>query len=126
VGVDDPWAAIDATQTEDVRRRDREAAAAVVAAPVVHSDHTTLASPPSAMPPATPPDKDTDTAQITVPFLLEQLGLLGFWPKLQAEGLQEVSQLRTLQLENTLAPRLTACGLKMGQRQKFILALGPS
>ena len=123
--ANDPWATVDAVDTSAARVADRiaaqkhELAAAKAAAEKVKKERERAAS-------ATKiPAKKAATTNSIRP-ILESLGLGDKAAAFEAAALTDAAALASLQQSDptALANQLSGLGLKMGQRQKFILALG--
>ena len=125
--ANDPWASIDTVDTTSARVADaiaaqkHELAAAKAAAERMKKERAARAAGGSAA------SKPAAPAASTVRPLLEELGLGDKYAAFEAAGLTDAAALASLQKSDPakLASQLTQAGLKMGQRQKFILALGP-
>ena len=140
--ANDPWASVDTMDTTSTRvadriaaqkhqlaaaksaadaaKREREKAAA--AATKQAGSKTQAASKPPAAKPAAGGGQASAT---TVKPLLDGLGMSDKYAAFEAAGLTDASALAALQQSDpaALAAKLTGAGMKMGQRQKFILAL---
>ena len=141
--ANDPWASIDTVDTTSARVADaiaaqkHELAAAKAAAERMKKERAARAAggsaaskpaaAPASKPAATSASKPAAPAASTVRPLLEELGLGDKYAAFEAAGLTDAAALASLQKSDPakLASQLTQAGLKMGQRQKFILALGP-
>ena len=128
--ANDPWAMIDSVTTDDTRARDQAAAdrfaseaassAALAAKKAAAQKQAQQQAAAKQQAVAKPPP-----AAGTMKPILEGLGLGPSYAAFEAAGLADATKLAAMHRDNAadVSVRLTKLGLKMGQRQKVVLAL---
>ena len=117
----DPWASVDAVDTYDPRTLERS-----VAQPPTPTPPTAAAREQQQPEPTARVDATGGAASICdVRALLASLNLEQHWPALSDAGLSATAELRRQHLADAadLGRRLGRLGLRMGHRQKLLLAL---
>ena len=134
--ANDPWAMIDNVDTSDMRAKDQAAAdkftsdanqSAVLQAKKAAAQKLAQQQAERAKAPAPPAAAATIAKKAvgTMKALLDSLGLGTYYPAFDAAGLSDAAAVAGMHRNDStnLTMKLTKCGLKMGQRQKVVLAL---